>query len=131
MQYAVSTDNSVIEDPAIRQAFIKACTAVRTILQFMKQRSLTEADTVALHRRCMSIGPLFRKLMEVIPAEEELNLDIPKIHACIHFAAFIRMFGCGMNLIPAQMNGYIKRWSVTYLPKTAGARRTDCIECWR
>ena len=35
--------------------------------------------------------------MEVIPADEELNLDIPKIHACIHFAAFIRMFGCGMN----------------------------------
>lgn len=97
MQYAVSTDNAVIEDPAIRQAFIKACTAVRTILQFMKQRSLTEADTVALHRRCMSIGPLFRQLMAVIPADEELNLDIPKIHACIHFAAFIRMFGCGMN----------------------------------
>lgn len=97
MQYAVSTDDGVIKDPDVRVKFVKACTAVRTILQFLKQPSLTQSDTVALHRRCKSIGPLFRDLMAAIPTDDELNLDIPKIHACVHFAAFIRMFGCGMN----------------------------------
>jgi hypothetical protein len=86
MAYVVGTDGGVIRDAGAREAFRNACFTVRAILIFLKLRSFTKNHVPGLRKHCRHVGPAFQHLADNLPAEfVRANLDIPKVHACLHF----------------------------------------------
>lgn len=97
MHFVVSKDEGVIRDASVREAFVSACTNVRGIAHIMKKKNVLPADLDELDKRCRNLGPLFNALMEDLPEQQRINVDIPKVHAVMHFVQFIRLYGCALN----------------------------------
>ena len=98
MAYVVGTDGGVIRDAGAREAFRNACFTVRAILIFLKLRSFTKNHVPGLRKHCRHVGPFFQQLADTLPAEfVRANLDIPKVHACLHFLLFILLYGSALN----------------------------------
>ena len=83
------------------RAFHAALVAVRTVLQVLKMRAVSEAALDKLHAAAKKLGPLLFNCL-FGPSESDLKavgtVDRPKVHALVHFRYFIRRFGSAFHL---------------------------------
>ena len=72
------------EDSA--HAFIAAAAAARKMLTLLKKRDgLSDADLDDLDHQAQRLGPLIVASQEALDENKRENVNIPKIHSCLHY----------------------------------------------
>jgi hypothetical protein len=105
MPFAVGYSTAVIRNPVARAAFLKACTAARTILLVLGMKSVNENAARRMHAAAKTVGPLLQDAATGIDPHKVMTIHRPKVHAPIHFRYFIYRYGSGLNIDTGTFEG--------------------------
>lgn len=76
----------VIGDADSAHGFVAACTATRKLLGLLKKKSGSdERDLDDIDAEVMRLGPLLADAQNGLPEDKRENLNIPKLHSCLHY----------------------------------------------
>lgn len=93
------------------------------MLEVLKKRDPSERELHAFDEGVFQIGGLLEVVLSGILVKKRPNIQVPKIHALVHFTYFIRRFGCAANFDSTTHERYHQL--VVVKPCLADCRRHD------
>ena len=76
---------AVIPDDDSAHAFVAACHATSKMLYLLKKRETPGIDLDGMDTQAERLGPLLSDAQKALPADKRININIPKVHALVHF----------------------------------------------
>ena len=75
----------MIEDADSAHGFVAACSATRKLLGLLKKKETTATDLDDIDYQAMRLGPLIIDSQKALPEDKRENVNIPKLHSCLHY----------------------------------------------
>ena len=87
-----------------RQAFIKSCFLVLKLYRLLKYYETDEEVLETVHQTAKELGQLMKQVTAHIPVSSKLtgNLDIPKVHAPLHYRYARALVACSFYTTHSQ-----------------------------
>ena len=91
----------MIEDAESAHGFVAACSAARKLLGLLKKKETSESDLEEIDYNAMRLGPLIIDSQKGLPEDKRENVNIPKLHSCLHYRYDIMC--CSKELPPTPL----------------------------
>ena len=75
----------MIEDADSAHGFVAACSATRQLLGLLKKKETSDTDLDEIDYHAMRLGPLIIDAQKSLPEDKQENVNIPKLHSCLHY----------------------------------------------